>query len=176
MNVKNIDSIIQKVGNAVGNAAVNVAAFGVENGTAAARVIDNYADNASKQIGETVSNQAYNALMKSTGGKTAVQFYEGIMANSGRIGNSLGAGLEGLAVGSATGAVLGGIGGGISDNDTILGGAAKGALGGGMLGMTYGSISGAYYNNSRLFDNTSNGISKIAKKVSTWKAGQGSGV
>jgi hypothetical protein len=101
---------------------------------------------------------------------------ENLVKNSGRISNAIGTGVEGMAIGAGSGMVVGGISGAISDDESVIGGAAKGAAGGALFGLAGGVASGAIHNSPGLFTNAIGDYEAVAGKISKWKTKMGDGI
>lgn len=119
-------------------------------------------------IAESVSEATRKKLSSST-----KDFFS---KNSGRISNAIGTGVEGMAIGAGSGMVVGGISGAISDDESVIGGAAKGAAGGALFGLAGGVASGAIHNSPGLFTNAVGDYEAVAGKISKWKAKMGDGI
>lgn len=163
-------SIIKNFGKTVSNAASNaVDAIGTGLGTLDGSI----GKTVSESVGKKIYSKAADILSDESVQGTSRKIAQGLVngGNSFRLGNAIGAGTEGLLVGSAGGAVVGGIAGGVDEDDTFIGGAVKGALLGGALGGIGGGIGGAIHNNAGLMENISNDAISISKRISEWAVG-----
>lgn len=138
--------IVDNIGEMAGSIITNARA----GGKAAANGIDSFAD----EIAEKVSGN----IIK------------------GRMAKAIGAGTEGMLLGSAAGGVIGGISGAIDEDESFIGGYAKGMLIGGGLGLTGGAASGAIHNNAHLISNGVNDARAVASQIAKWTAKQGDGI
>lgn len=161
---------MKKFGKTLSNAAGNAAdAVGAGLGALDGSIGKTVSEKAGRKIYSKAADILSDEAVQGTSRKIAQNLVNG--GNSFRLGNAIGAGTEGLLVGSAGGAVIGGIAGGVDEDDTFLGGAVKGALIGGSLGGIGGGIGGAIHNNAGLMENISNDAISISNHISKWAVG-----
>lgn len=170
----NISGFMKKFGKTLSNTAGNAAdAIGTGLGTLDGSIGKTVSEKASKKIFSKASNIIDGNFPEfpevSVRARIAEKFAN--EDNAIRLGNAIGAGTEGLLVGSAGGAVIGGIAGGVNEDETFIGGAVKGALVGGALGGIGGGIGGAIHNNAGLMENISNDAISISNRISKWAVG-----
>lgn len=166
----NISGFMKKFGKTLSDAAGNVAdAVGAGLGTLDGYIGKTVSEKAGRKIYSKAADILSDEAVQGTSRKIAQNLVNG--GNSFRLGNAIGAGTEGLLVGSAGGAVIGGIAGGVDEDETFIGGAVKGALVGGALGGIGGGIGGAIHNNAGLMENISNDAISVSKRILKWGVG-----
>lgn len=90
-----------------------------------------------------------------------------------RMSKSIATGMESAILGSLGGGVIGGVAGGIDEDETFIGGAAKGMAVGGAFGLGVGALSGALHNKAGLINNASDDYNKyIAGKIANFQLDQ----